>query len=35
MWSRIVQRMDEIPIPKKILNGRFYKTRMIGRPKNR
>jgi len=30
-----VVRMEEERIPKKVLNGKFYTTRPVGRPRNR
>jgi len=34
-WAGHIIRMDEERIPKKVLNGKFYTTRLMGRPRNR
>ena len=34
-WAGHIIRMEEERIPKKVLNGNFYTTRPVGRPKIR
>ena len=34
-WAGHIIRMEEERIPKKVLNGNFYTTRPVGRPRNR
>jgi len=34
-WVGHIIRMEEERIPKKVLNGNFYVTRPVGRPRNR
>jgi len=34
-WAGHIVRMEEESIPKKILNGKFYATRPVGRPRTR
>jgi len=34
-WAVHIIRMEEERIPKKVLNGNFYTTRLVGRPRNR
>jgi len=34
-WAVYVVRMEEERIPKKVLNGKFYTTSPVGRPRNR
>ena len=34
-WAGHIVRMEEERIPKKVLNGNFYTTRPVGRPRNR
>jgi hypothetical protein len=34
-WARHIIRMEEERIPKKVLNGNFHTTRLVGRPRTR
>jgi len=34
-WAGHIIRMDEETIPKKVLNGNFYTTIQVGRPRTR
>ena len=35
-WAdRIIRSLEEERIPKKVLNGNFHITRLVGRPRNR
>ena len=34
-WAGHIIRMEEERIPKKVLNGNFYTTRPVGRPRTR
>jgi len=34
-WASYIIRTEEERIPKKVLNGNFYTTRPVGRPKSR
>jgi hypothetical protein len=34
-WVRHVERMDETAMPKRVLNGKLYAKRRIGRPRIR
>ena len=34
-WAGHIIRMEEERIPKKVLNGNFYTTRTVGRPRTR
>ena len=34
-WGGCIIRMEEETIPKKVLNGNFYTTRPVGRPRTR
>ena len=34
-WAGHLMRMEEERIPKKVLNGNFYTTRPVGRPRTR
>jgi len=34
-WAGYIIRMEEERIPKKVLNGNFYTTRPVGRPRTR
>jgi len=34
-WAGHILRMEEERIPKKVLNGNFYATRPVGRPRMR
>ena len=34
-WAGYIIRMEEERIPKKVLNGNFYTTRPMGRPRTR
>jgi len=34
-WAAHIIRMEEERIPKKVLNGNFHTTRLVGRPRTR
>jgi len=34
-WTGHIMRMEEERIPKKVINGNFYTTRPVGRPRTR